>query len=98
MIKSSPWGHVQEITNYAEGIDFVETASHGGFHLSRKRSKEFRNIFPNAKLFLNGSTWFEEDCDWALVIEAFPEYFKEELVKNAIESNNMWHSEIREKI
>jgi hypothetical protein len=98
MIKNSPWGHVQDITNHADGIDFVGTASHGGFHLSRERSKEFRKKFPNAKLFLGGSTWFEEDCDWALVVEAFPEEFKEEVVKQAIESNNNWHKEIREEV
>lgn len=96
MIKSSPWGTVQNITKHAEGIDFVFTASHGGFHLSSKRRKQFRKIFPTAKLFRGGSTWFEEDCDWALVVEAFPQYFKKEIVDKAIESNNRWHPEVRE--
>jgi hypothetical protein len=35
MIKNSPWGHVQDVTNHAEGIDFVGTASHGGFYLTK---------------------------------------------------------------
>ena len=72
--KDSPWGRVDCATHVADGIWSVSTASHGGYHLSPSRMREFRQKFPAFTTWAGGP-WFEEDCDWAAVCLAFPEYF-----------------------
>lgn len=75
---SSPWGRIQRLTTWANGIQFISTASHGGFFLSHERYGELvkRKGEPNLWLgnaMQDGGYWFEEDCDARLVIDAFPE-------------------------
>ena len=67
----TPWGKAQVVTDIAEGIHSVSTAGHGGIKLDRKRQLEM------PKLLRRPGGWYEEDCDWALVATAFPQYFKE---------------------
>ena len=56
----TPWGLPQDIEELAEGIRRVETASHGGLKLSRKRWQELPEVVRDA--FLN-PTFAEEDCE-----------------------------------
>lgn len=67
----SPWGLVQTAETVAPGITFVTTAGHGGFHLTDDRVKQM----PRALRKPNGDVWFEEDCEWGLVVLSFPDLF-----------------------
>ena len=64
-IKRSIWGTVQYQHNYAEGIDFVSTAGHGGFKLDRKRNAKI------PKAFRMEGGWYEEDVNFNIVIYFF---------------------------
>lgn len=69
----SPWGEIQTVTGIAPGIYSVTTASHGGLWVSDERMA----MMPDAlKCNVYGEgQWFEEDCEWALVVLAFPTEF-----------------------
>lgn len=70
---ATPWGPIQESNVIAEGITEVSTASHGGYVLSEERQNEMPAHLSN------GTPYYEEDCEFALVQLAFPAYFKEDL-------------------
>lgn len=77
----SPWGPIQCVTRWADGIEFVSTASHGGFALSARRYYELTERLGPVALFLgncldHGRVWFEEDCDAQHVVRAFPRIFR----------------------
>ncbi len=61
-IQHSPWGRVQNEITLAEGITFVDTASHGGIKLSAERVAQM----PRGARKTSG--WYEEDCEslWPL--------------------------------
>lgn len=70
-----PWGQIQHQRDVAEGITIVTTASHGGYVLSKER---FEAMPSRYKLNTYGKgRCFEEDCEWALVVLAFPDEFPE---------------------
>lgn len=77
MSRSTPWGAAQHETKYAPGIVFVSTSSHGGFILSGDAAAHVRKLFPDFKTFAGGDA-YEEDCDFAIVIIAFPHLFNDE--------------------
>jgi hypothetical protein len=79
----TPWGPSQQSEQIAPGITYYSTSSHGGYHLSRERMAKFREIFPDFKSFAGGA-WFEEDCDWAIVMLAFADLFPAEIVEQAL--------------
>lgn len=72
--QKTPWGPAQNTTKIADGIFFVSTASHGGFWLSRERLNQMPDALKVNK-FTNGAAWFEEDCEYARVVIAFPDLF-----------------------
>lgn len=74
--KQTPWGPSQNQKQIAEGIVSYSTASHGGFGLSQVRLAEMP---PDLRAFQPwaGEGWYEEDCDWAVVCLAFPQFFDE---------------------
>lgn len=79
MIKSSPWGPVQDQNSYCPGVTRVSTASHGGFAVSvsfahKHLSEEARS---RAGFHHSGYYWYEEDCDWAIPIYELPELWPE---------------------
>ena len=65
----TPWGNADGAEHIARGIMFYSTPSHGGYHLSPARNLQV----PDALRLPGG--WYEEDCDWARVVLAFPQYF-----------------------
>jgi hypothetical protein len=79
---NTPWGEAQDVEKIAEGIESVMTAGHGGFKLSTERHAMVRQKFPDFHTFAGGS-WYEEDCDVAVVVVTFPECFKPETVEQA---------------
>lgn len=69
MAASTPWGGSQVAVIYADGVVAHSTAGHGGFHLSADRNAK---IHP---LLRKDTSWYEEDCQWAIVALSFPELF-----------------------
>jgi hypothetical protein len=72
---TTPWGKRDHSQKVARGIMWYSTPSHGGYHLSQKRLEEMPEPYKSFKTFA-GKGWYEEDCDWALVVLSFPEEFK----------------------
>jgi len=70
---STPWGAAQSAKNYGTGIVQYSTASHGGFHVSRRLLLQMAEDMRGDAYAPLG--WFEEDCAWSLVALAFPERF-----------------------
>lgn len=77
MKKSSPWGTIDHVQKLASGMFQVSTAGHGGIKLSRSRNSEM----PEGARRKGG--WYEEDCEWALVVLQFPEEFEVEIRESA---------------
>ena len=76
----TPWGPSQSQHEHAPGIVFHSTASHGGYHLSSERDKEFCEI----KEFSSWTEWLEEDCDACLVYLRWPELATNEQIHAAV--------------
>lgn len=75
-LQSSPWGKPDFQKEIAPGIISLSTPGHGGYWLS----KEMRAQMPETlrrKTPFAGEGWYEEDCDWAIVVLAFPWFFTE---------------------
>ncbi len=80
----TPWGESQGSNVAAPGIVFYHTAGHGGFHLSPSRMRQFRQTFPSFEPFAGGP-WFEEDCDYCIVVLAFGDsVFNDEQIRGAV--------------
>ena len=76
-IAYTPWGAPDTVEPIGtDGIAFVSTPSHGGFYvppaLNSRVPAEHRAITFNRQ---GESGWYEEDCDAALVVLAFPSLF-----------------------
>lgn len=80
----TPWGDSQHAETTADGIVFHTTAGHGGVYLSDERHKELQAKF-KFPTFAKGQ-WYEEDCDVAAVVIAFPEVFGPEKWNRALEA------------
>lgn len=83
----TPWGEAQDSKEYAPGIVFHSTASHGGFHLSAERiaemPKALQEFVPFGGPQKGPGRWFEEDCDWSVVALSFPQFFREKDIEAA---------------
>lgn len=72
----TPWGTADEVTQIVDGIYWVETPGHGGFYLSEEMNSQVPNSLKQQTFRELGTTgWYEEDCDWAIVVSVFPEHF-----------------------
>jgi len=94
MATSTPWGLSQDTEKVTRGINFYSTASHGGYKLSKKMNEKVHPAFKRegwAGMAHKG--WYEEDCDWAIVVFTFPQYFKSEEYAQAVDTLRRWHSE-----
>lgn len=90
-ITMSPWGEVHQETTISEGITFVSTDGHGGFFLDAERNA----VVPEAhrRASFNGLAndgWYEWDCDWCLVVLAFPDKFNDHDIARASETFDGW--------
>lgn len=74
---STPWGQSDFVDVIAPGITFYGTSSHGGFLLSPERLAEMPACLRKRSTGYCPANWFEEDCEAALVILAFPQFFPE---------------------
>lgn len=84
-MKYSPWGPIQDETVIAEGITSISTASHGGYKLDRKRNSQVPSYMRQP------GGWYEEDCDYAIVVVVFKQFFSEEVLEHAKKSLMNWH-------
>ena len=82
---NTPWGVSDYRTDYAPGISFYSTPSHGGFALSQEKMYElYRRAGANGiTTFCGKSNWFEEDCDCLWVYAYFPDVFDPRIVEEA---------------
>lgn len=80
---STPWGPAQTVREVGPGIELVTTSSHGGFYLDAAHYKLINIMFPDWFPFCGQPGWFEEDCDAAIVVLAFPASFTPEEVGQA---------------
>jgi hypothetical protein len=78
MATSTPWGTSQLADKVCRGIIFYSTAGHGGYHVSKTLNQK---IHESLRL---RDGWYEEDCDWAIVVFSFPHLFKPQTVEQAI--------------
>ncbi len=84
----SPWGTPDAVTDEAPGMWWYQTPSHGGYWLSPER----RASMPEAlkcETFAGGP-WYEEDCDWAIVVCAFPDDFEIDVRATAYDALHRW--------
>ena len=63
---ASPWGPIHNVETLAEGVHFVDTASHGGIWLSNERIGELPAEYDP---FTGTRRWAEEDRDAAIVLK-----------------------------
>ena len=68
---NTPWGVSQGATVYSDGVVVHLAAGHGGFHLDAAHNAK---VHPALR---EPDGWYEEDCAWAAVAQAFPELFTE---------------------
>ncbi len=84
----TPWGPAQHTGVLADGIICVETASHGGIWLSQARLEQV----PDGIAPLNGRSWYEEDCEWALAFVLFDDVKdRERHLGTAIQTLATWN-------
>lgn len=73
MKMNTPWGQADQTKHLGGGLVSVQTPSHGGIFVP---VDVYRNMPEPLKCNVyGGGTWFEEDCEWALVALAFPQFF-----------------------
>lgn len=75
--RSTPWGQAQYVTRYGRGVNFYGTARHGGL----KVSDGLNATMPDTLRLNDG--WYEEDCEYARVVLAFPDRFPAATVTGA---------------
>lgn len=73
----TPWGPSQGSDKIAPGITFYSTASHGGIKLSEGRQQQMPEALRLEK------PWYEEDCEVARVVLAFPDHFSDKQLEAA---------------
>ena len=95
---ATPWGEAQAEEFIADGITLYSTASHGGMRLSAERLAAMPALYRKTSPLNKATTsycpepWFEEDCEVALVICAFPESFRPEEVEAARRDFDYWYA------
>lgn len=68
---NSPWGQSQQTTKIIRGLNYISTAGHGGFMISKSIMKMFHPALKLASIYggMFGSyTCFEEDVEFAAVM------------------------------
>ena len=81
----TPWGRAQSKESFGPGISLYSTAGHGGFKVCKKQNA----MIPDYMRINDG--WYEEDCDWAIVVTIFCERFKEKDIISAKDCLKCWH-------
>jgi hypothetical protein len=81
---STPWGAADHVTLIGDGIAHISTPSHGGFYVPSELNEQIPAEWREASWDgLAKTGWYEEDCDAAMVILTFPQWFDRADVENA---------------
>ena len=88
----TPWGRAQHTHRYSVEVVQVSTASHGGFIVTGGSKLLIRALWPWFEPF-TGHGFYEEDCDWAVVVVAMQEHFTDEQVAAAVRTLRHWLDE-----
>ena len=91
----SIWGNVQSRKKLANGIFFVETASHGGIVVHESIADKY--ISDKAKAIIgqpeHGWYHFEEDCDWAIFAHENRDIIPEKWQQHIDSTLKQWYPE-----
>ena len=90
----TPWGKAQLAQEIGPGIIRYSTASHGGYYLYPATNAKVPPVLKQSTcggLGLQG--WYEEDCDWAIVVYTFKDYFNEEDFATAVKTLEIHHKQ-----
>jgi hypothetical protein len=68
----TPWGKADQVTEKAPGIWQVSTPGHGGYKLDRAHNLQVEAVWRKV------GGWYEEDCEWAIVVLTFEQTFREQ--------------------
>lgn len=99
MSMHTPWGKADHQKKYGSGsasiyVMFYSTPSHGGFLVTDDMRARMPAALREIKTWAGRNsigTWYEEDCDWAIVALAFPYLFDPEQILAAVETaNRVW--------
>lgn len=73
---TTPWGFSEQVSSMSPDglIISVQTLRHGGIGINKKL--EMPEYLASVSIQDSEWRWFEEDCGWACVALAFPQYFK----------------------
>jgi hypothetical protein len=93
----TPWGPSQSSREIALGIIRYDTASHGGYYVSPERILQMPKPLREFKPFA-GANWYEEDCDWAIVALAFPQFFPADWIQDALATLKNYKPELHEQV
>lgn len=94
---STPWGTADYCYKYARGVIQYATPGHGGFKVAITKALQMPPALAKMGMNWGGALWFEEDCQYAAVMLAFPELFNEAQVKQAKASLMRWNHEAYEE-
>jgi len=98
----TPWGPSQTATEIAPGIIAYTTASHGGYWLSPERiasmPKCLRDFVPFGGPQSGPGRWYEEDCDWAVVALAFPQFFPADAIPATLKTLERYKPELYKQV
>ena len=81
----TPWGTADHITILADGVRRVDTPSHGGYKLDARMNRKV------AEAWRQDGGWYEEDCDWAIVVITFPDLFPLDAIGPAHDTAINWY-------
>ena len=84
MGRMTPWGMADQERTLLPGIVSCSTPGHGGIHVEHELNQK---VHPKLR---NRDGWYEEDCEWAKVAFTFPQAYKPEHVKMAIDTLKNW--------
>ena len=96
VIIETPWGSSQTSEEIASGIIRHDTASHGGYYVSPERVAEMPKPLRDFKPFA-GPNWYEEDCDWCIVVLAFPKRFPSDYPPEALKTLKRYQPDVFER-
>lgn len=90
----TPWGNVLSVERISDGIMFYSTASHGGYYLSPSQNSNVPMVLKESTFLQQGLLgWYEEDCDWAIVVFCFKNHFDQTRYDKAILTLQKFHTE-----
>lgn len=85
IVYNTPWGRTETFKRFCDDIVFYSTCSHGGFRISSKFKKMIDSGWNRTKV------WFEEDCEFAIVVYTFKQYFSDADYISAIDKLKNWY-------